>query len=93
MQSHQMAGHPQQHTLTSMVGLGLGLDGGAGGYSYALKQQQQAMLPMLGGLGGSPSLTDPKLLGMGISPYLTPPVRYLSSLPFRRLPSFLDCGG
>ncbi|KAG9049838.1 hypothetical protein FS837_008888 [Tulasnella sp. UAMH 9824] len=69
-----MAGLPQQHTLTSMVGLGLGLDGGAGGYSYALKQQQQqAMLPMLGGLGGSPSLTDPKLLGMGISPYLTPP--------------------
>ncbi|KAG8900538.1 hypothetical protein FRC00_012403 [Tulasnella sp. 408] len=57
-----------------MVGLGLGLDGSAGGYSYALKQQQQqTMLPMLGGLGGSPSLTDPKLLGMGISPYLTPP--------------------
>ncbi|KAG8922718.1 hypothetical protein FRC01_013689 [Tulasnella sp. 417] len=71
-----MAGHPQlQHTLNSMVGLGLGLDStGAGGYSYALKQQQhQVMLPMLGGLGSSPSMADPKLLGMGISPYLTPP--------------------
>ncbi|KAG8952586.1 hypothetical protein FRC04_003947 [Tulasnella sp. 424] len=59
-----MAG--QQH----LIGLGLGLDGSAGtGYSYALKQQQP-MLPML---GGSSSLTDSKLLGMGISPYLTPP--------------------
>lgn len=89
MQSHQMAGHPQhQHTLNTMVGLGL--DNGAGSYSYALKQQQQSMMPMLGSMGNSPSWTDPKLLGMGISPYLTPPVCYLHSFPS---PHLVGCEG